>query len=132
MFFSYVWPSTTIIIRGGVEDIRLVRPSQGQPFRGQQTLSRPRTGMLEAKDTGASVLKKNGFPKKVSGDLKKKATKNFSGQLQKKVFKNYFQVIYKTFTIQKLVLSSSRGQSNFRRLEASRPRPRFSKRVLEA
>ena len=33
---------------------------QGQLFRGQ-TLSRPRTGMLEAKDTGASVLwKKKG------------------------------------------------------------------------
>ena len=34
-------------------------------------------------------------------------------------------------TVQKIVLSSSRGQGNFRRLEASRPRPRTSKRVLE-
>ena len=33
---------------------------QGQRFRGQ-ILSRPRTGMLEAKDTGASVLKKKIF-----------------------------------------------------------------------
>ena len=41
---------------------------QGQPFRGQ-TLPRPRTGMLEAKDTGASVLQK------------------------KKVFKIFFQAI---------------------------------------
>ena len=42
--------------RGGVEDTRLETKAkhtkkirgQGQPFRGQ-TLSRPRTGMLEAK-----------------------------------------------------------------------------------
>ena len=47
-----------IFIRGGVEDTRLEAKAkdtkkirgqgQGQPFRGQ-TLSRPRTGMLEAK-----------------------------------------------------------------------------------
>ena len=36
--------------------------SQGQPFR-RQSLSRPRTKMLEAKDTAASVLKKR-FSKK--------------------------------------------------------------------
>ena len=44
-----------LLIRGGVEDTRLEAKDtkkfrgQGQPFRGQ-TLSRPRTGMLEAKD----------------------------------------------------------------------------------
>ena len=58
--------------RGGVEDTRLEAKAkdtkkirgQGQPFRGQ-ALSRPRTGILEAKakDTGASVLKKR-FSKK--------------------------------------------------------------------
>ena len=47
-----------MIIRGGVENTRLEAKAkdtkkirgqgQGQPFRGQ-TLSRPRTGMLEAK-----------------------------------------------------------------------------------
>ena len=46
-----------LTIRGGVEDTRLKAKDtkkirgQGQPFRGQ-TLSRPRTGMLEAKDQG--------------------------------------------------------------------------------
>ena len=56
-------------VRGGVEDTRLEAKAkdtkkirgQGQPFRGQ-TLSRPRTGMLEAKakDQGhkAQVLSK--------------------------------------------------------------------------
>ena len=55
--------------RGEVEDTRLEAKAkdtkkirgqaQGQPFRGQ-TLSRPRTGMLEAKakDTSASALQK--------------------------------------------------------------------------
>ena len=37
----------------------------------------------------------------------------------------------KISTIQKIVLSSSRGQGNFRGLQASRPRPRTSKCVLE-
>ena len=46
-----------LLSRGVVEDTRLEAKDtkkirgQGQPFRGQ-TLSRPRTGMLEAKDQG--------------------------------------------------------------------------------
>ena len=63
--------------RGGVEDTRLEAKAkdtkkirgQGQPFRGQ-TLSRPRTGMLEAKakDQGhkAQVLSKKKKKKKRS------------------------------------------------------------------
>ena len=50
---------TPVDTRGGVEDTRLEAKAkdtkkiqgQGQPFRGQN-LSRPRTGMLEAKDRG--------------------------------------------------------------------------------
>ena len=79
--------------RGGVEDTRLEAKAkakdtkkirgqgqgQGQPFRGQ-TLSRPRTGMLEAKakDQGhkAQVLfkkkKKKGLHKNFLGDLHEK------------------------------------------------------------
>ena len=67
-----------VINRGGVEDTRLEAKAkdtkkirgQGQPFRGQ-TLSRPRTGMLEAmtKDTAASVLQKKGLQKSFSGSL---------------------------------------------------------------
>ena len=74
----------TISTRGGVEDTRLEAKAkdtkkirgqgQGQPFRGQN-LSRPRTGMLEAKDQGHS---------------RKRSPK-------KKVFKNFFRqsLIYK-------------------------------------
>ena len=68
--------------RGGVEDTRLEAKAkntkkirgqgQGQPFRGQ-TLSRPRTGMLEAKD---QRHKRKCSPKK------KRLQKSFSGNLQ--------------------------------------------------
>ena len=96
--------------RGGVEDTRLEAKAkakdtkkirgqgqgQGQPFRGQ-TLSRPRTGMLEAKakDQGhkAQVLskkkKKKGLHKNFSGDLQKKKKK----KKKKKVFTKIFQAI---------------------------------------
>ena len=67
------------IIRGGVEDTRLEAKAkdtkkirgqgQGQPFRGQ-TLSRPRTGMLEAKHQGhsrkCSPKKKKCSPKRIT------------------------------------------------------------------
>ena len=77
---------SSVKIRGGVEDTRLEAKAkakakdtkkirgqgQGQPFRGQ-TLSRPRTGMLEAKakDQGHS---RKCFP-------------------QKKVFKIFFKAL---------------------------------------
>ena len=121
-------------IRGGVEDTRLEAKDtkkirgqgQGQPFRGQ-TLSRPRTEMLEAK------VKDQGHKRKCS-PKKKVFTKNFQAISKKNVFHKNFQALLKILTIQKIVLSSSRGQANFRGLEASwpRPRPRTSKCVLEA
>ena len=138
----------SLLRRGGVEDTRLEAKAkakdtkkirgqgQGQPFRGQ-TLSRPRTGMLEAKakDQGhkAQVLsekKKKGLHKNFSGDLQKKKKKKRSSQKffkrspRKNAFQKIFQPLHKILTFQKIVLSSSRGQANFRGLEASRPRPR--------
>ena len=104
-----------MIYRGGVEDTRLETKAkakdtkkirgQGQPFRGQ-TLSRPRTGMLEAKakDQGhkrecSPKKKKKGLHKKFLGDLqkkkKKKFHKNFSSDLRKKTFSKKF---FKRFT----------------------------------
>ena len=109
--------------RNEVEDTRLKAKDtkkirgqgQGQPFRGQ-TLSRPRTGMLEAKDQGH---KRKCSPKK----KKRSSPKFFKRSPRKYVFqKIIFQALHKILTIQKIVLSSSRGQANFRGLEASRPR----------
>ena len=138
-----------LLIRGGVEDTRLEAKAkakdtkkirgqgQGQPFRGQ-TLSRPRTGMLEAKakDQGhkAQVLskkkKKRSSQKFFRRSPKKKKKKKKSSQKffkrspRKNAFQKIFQPLHKILTFQKIVLSSSRGQDNFRGLEASRPRPR--------
>ena len=111
----------------------------------------PRTDALEAKDRNArgqgqgprtqsaSALqkkKKKGLHKNFSGDLKKKKKKRSSQKFfkrspLKKVFQTIFQALHKILTFQKIVLSSSRGQANFRGLEASRPRPRTSNCVLE-
>ena len=118
------------IARGGVEDTRLEAKAkdtkkirgqgQGQPFRGQ-TLSRPRTGMLEAK------AKDQGHKAQVLSKKKKKkrsSQKFFTRSPLKNVFQKIFQPLHKILTFQKIVLSSSRGQANFRGLEVSRPRPR--------
>ena len=63
----------------------------------------------------------------------------FSGDLYlRKPKKRYLQIFCKVsgvfqqnFNSSKIALSSSRGQGNFRGLEASRPRPRTSKCVLK-
>ena len=78
----------------------------------------PRAGMIEAKakDQGHKCKcfpKKKGLKKLFSVDLQKK----------KNGLENIFQSIYKISTVQKIVLPLSRGQGNFRGLEASRPRP---------
>ena len=110
---------------------------QGQPFRGQ-TLSRPRTGMLEAKakdqrhkrKCSPKKEKKKGLHEYFFGDLLKKKKKKRSSQKffkrspQKNVFHKIYQGLHEILTIQKTVLSSSRGQANFRGLVASRPTPR--------
>ena len=82
-----------VFTRGGVEDTRLEAKDtkkirgqgQGQPFRGP-TLSRPRTGMLKAKDQGH---KRKCSPKK------KGLHKNFSSDLHEKTFS---KKIFKRFT----------------------------------
>ena len=85
--------------RGGVEDTRLEAKAkdtkkirgqgQGQPFRGQ-TLSRPRTGMLEAKAKTKDTKRKCSPKKK-----KKVFTKIFQviSKKKKKVFTKIFQAI---------------------------------------
>ena len=79
---------------------------QGQPFRGQ-TLSRPRTGMLEAKaeDQGhkrkcSPKKKKKGLHKNFSSDLPKKkrsSQKFFKRSPQKNVFQKNFSSASQNF-----------------------------------
>ena len=73
-------------------------------------------------------------PKKKKKKKKKRSSqKFFKRSPRKNAFQKIFQPLHKILTFQKIVLSSSRGQANFRGLEASRPRPRprTSKSVLE-
>ena len=81
---------------------------QGQPFRGQ-TLSRPRTGMLEAKakDTSASALQNH---KNFLGDLKKKKKKKKVST--KKRFPKNFSSASQNFSNSKItaVLEPRTGQ----------------------
>ena len=93
--------------------------SEDRHSRGQgQECSRPRP---RTKDT-----KRKCSPKKKK---KRSSQKFFKRSPLKNVFQKIFQPLHKILTFQKILLSSSRGQANFRGLEASRPRT--SKSVLE-
>ena len=127
-----------MLCRGGVEDIRLeAKAKDSKKFRAQgqgQTFSWP---WPRTKDTDAIVLQKKrssklflgekGLQKFFSGDLYLRKPKKRSLQ----IFRKVSGVFQRNFNGSKIVLSSSRGQGNFRGLEASRPRPRTSKCVLE-
>ena len=89
--------------------------------RTQGLRPRPRT-----QKKSEAKAKDQGHKRKCSPKKKKKGLhKNFSSNLHKTTFSKEFLIL----TIQKIELSSSRGQANFRGLEASRPRT--SKCVLE-
>ena len=88
---------TTLQSRGGVEDTKL-KAKDTKKVRDQGQ-GQPLRGLtLSRPRTQAQVQKK-------------------------KVFTKFFQALHKILTIQKIVLSSSRGQASFRGLETSRPRP---------
>ena len=101
--------------RGGVEDTMLEAKAkdtkkiqgrgQGQPFRGQ-TLSRPRTGMLEAK------AKDQGHKRKCSPKKKKVFTKIFQAISTKKRFPKNFSSAPQNFNNSKnsAVLEPRTGQ----------------------
>ena len=92
-------------------------PSENRPSRVKDRNAR---GQGQGPRTQAPVFSKK----------KKIFKKNFSGDLRKTSLQKVFQAIYKILTIQKIVLSSSRGQGNFRGLKAFKPKPRSSKCVL--
>ena len=99
----------------------LQRWSRGHKARGQgqghKKNPRPRTA----------------FPRTVTLEAKDRSARGqgLGLRTQAQVLSKKKKVFTKILTIQNIVLSSSRGQANFRGLEASRPRPRTSKCVLE-
>ena len=105
------------------------RPRTQKKSEAKDSLSRTDTLEAKAKDQEHKRKcspKKKGLHKNFSSDLQKKrpSQKFFKRSPQKNVFQKNFQALHKILTIQKIVLSLSRGQANFRGLEASRPRPR--------
>ena len=94
---------------------------QGHKKNPRPRTAFPRTDTLEAKDRNAQ-----GQGPRTQAQVLSKKKKVFTKILQaisiKNVFQKIFQALHKILTIQKIVLSSSRGQANFRGLEASRPR----------
>ena len=123
--------------RGGVEDIRLeAKAKDTKKIRGQgqghkknprprPRTAFPRTDTLEAKDRNAQGQGLRAQAQVLPKKKKKRSSKKFFRRSpQKNVFQTIFQALHKILTNQKIVLSSSRGQANFRGLEASRPRPR--------
>ena len=131
-------------IRGEVEDTRLeAKDTKKNRDQGQgQPVSRPRTAMLEANAQGhrRKCSPKKGPQKLFSGELRNKtSSKIFFMRSPKEEYKKglckfsarFLAFSSKILTVQKRVMSSSRGQGNFRGLEASRSRPRISKCVLK-
>ena len=102
--------------------------SEDRHSRGQgQECSRPRPRTKDTKrKCSPKKKKKNVFTKIFQAISKKKRSsqKFFKRSPRKNAFQKIFQALHKILTFQKIVLSSSRGQANFRGLEASRPRPR--------
>ena len=85
----------------------------------------PRTDTLEAKDRNARGQGQGPRTQaQVLSKKKRSSQKFFKRSPRKNAFQQIFQPLHKILTFQKIVLSSSRGQANFRGLEASRPRPR--------
>ena len=105
-FFALCSSNHESIHRGGVEDTRLEAKAkdtkkirgqgqgQGQPFRGQ-TLSRPRTGMLEAK------AKDQGHKAQVLSKKKKVFTKIFQAISTNKRFPKNFSTAPQNFNLPK-------------------------------
>ena len=128
-----------IIFRGGVEDTRFeakdTKKFQGQGPRTQTQVFSKKKKVLKIFFQAISKKKvfKNFFQaEKVfknffSGDLYLRKPKIRSLQ----IFRKVLGVFQRNFNGSKIVLSSSRGQGNFRGHEASRPRPRTLKCVLE-
>ena len=104
--------------------------SEDRHSRGQgQECSRPRPRTKDTKRKCSPKQKKKGLHKNFSSDLQKNKKKKkrssqkfFKRTPLKNVFQKIFQPLHKILTFQKIVLSSSRGQANFRGLEVSRPR----------
>ena len=105
--------------RSGVEDTRL--EAKAKDTKKSEAKDRNARGQGQGPRTQAQVLsKKKSLHKNFLGNLpKKRSSQKFCRRSpQKNVFQKIFQALHKILTIQKILLSSSRGHANFRGLEA--------------
>ena len=103
------------------------RNARGQGPRSQAQVFSKKKKVFKNFFRRSQKKKKKVFTKIFQAISKKKkriSQKLFRRSPQKDVFQKIFQALHKILTIQKIVLSSSRGQVNFRGLKASTPRPR--------
>ena len=100
--------------------------AKDRPSRGQGHRSKCSPNKQGFQKIFPSNLKKKVFKKFFSGDFHLRKTKKDLCKFSAR----FLALSNKISTVQKIVLSSSRGQGNFRGLEASRPRT--SKSVLGA
>ena len=108
------------------------RPRTQKKSEAKDSLSEDRHSRSQGQECSRPRPRTKDTKRKCSPKKKKRSSlKFFKRSPLKNVFQKIFQTLHKILTFQKIVLSSSRGQANFRGLEASRPRPRTSKCVLE-
>ena len=102
--------------------------AKDRPSRGLGQEPRTQTQVFSKKKrsstffSGEKSLQKFFFRRSLLEETKKRSLQNF---------RKVSGVFQRNFIGSKTVLSSSRGQGNYRKLKASRPRPRPSKCVLE-
>ena len=102
--------------------------AKNRPSRGQGQGQRTQTQVFSKKKVFKFFFQaKKVFKKFFSSNLYLRKPKERSLQ----IFRKVFGVFQRNFNGSKIVLSSSRGQGNFRGLEPLRPKPRISKCVLE-
>ena len=119
------------------------RPRTHKNFEAKDRPSRGQSQKTQAQVFSKKNVFKNFFQAISNKDLqqfffrRKWSSKNFFQAMRKlkkglrKFSARFLALSNKISTVQKIVLSSNRRQGNFGGLEASRPRPRTSKCVLE-
>ena len=107
--------------------------AQGQGHKKSEAKAKDRNARGQGPRTQAQVFsKKKAFKKIIHAISKKTPSKFFFRRSSKEEYKKGLRKLSLRFLafskqisrVQKIVLSSSRGQGNFRGLEALRPRPR--------
>ena len=99
------------------------RPRPRQPLR-EQTLPRPRTGMLETNTKGKRHRRKCSQKKKVFKIFFRQSSTEENQKRSSQIFRKVSGVFQQNVNGSKIMLSLRREQGNFRGFEASRPRPK--------